>query len=79
MLFGRVGQTLGLQLGQGTDDTETRVARFDYIVDITVFSSLVRVREELVVFGFFFGQESFRVLGFLRAFGMQLMTMCEPP
>ena len=61
MLFGRVGQTLGLQLGQRADDTETRVARFDYIVDITVFSSLVRVREELVVFGFFFGQESFRV------------------
>ena len=34
MFLGRVGQFLGLQLLQGADNAETRVARFYNIIDI---------------------------------------------
>ncbi len=55
-LFG-VGEALRLKGAQGTDDTETGVARFDHIVDVTELGSLVRVGELLVVFIHLFGNE----------------------
>ena len=54
MLLGRVGQFLGLQLLQGTDDAEAGVARFDDIVNVTILGGIVRIRKQLGVLVFFF-------------------------
>ena len=45
-----VGEALRLKGAQGTDDTETGVARLDDIVDVTELGSLVGVGELLGVF-----------------------------
>ena len=45
-----IGQTLRLKRTQGTNDTETSVARLDDIVDVAELGSLVGVGELLGVF-----------------------------
>ena len=47
MFLGRVGQFLGLQLLQGADNAETRVARFDNIIDIAILGCIVRLGKQL--------------------------------
>ena len=43
MLLGRVAQLLGLQLLQGADNAETRITRFDNIVDIAILGCILRI------------------------------------
>ena len=79
MLLGRVGQFLCRQLLQSADDAETRVARFDYIVDIAVFCCVVRVAEEVGVLFFLLCDVGLRVflsLGFfhIKHFGSTRRT-----
>ena len=62
MLLGGQGIAFCCQLSQATADAETRVTRFDDIVDIAILGSLVGVSEELVVLDFFLGDESLHVL-----------------
>ena len=50
MLLSRITQFLSLQLLQSTDNTETCVARFNYIVDVAIFSCIVRIGEQFRVF-----------------------------
>ena len=54
MLFRRIGQFLGLQLLQGADNAETRVARFDNIIDIAILGCIVRIGKQFGIFSFFF-------------------------
>ena len=54
MFLGRVGQFLGLQLLQGADNAETRVARFDNIIDIAILGCIVRIGKQFGLFSFFF-------------------------
>ena len=54
MFLGRVGQFLGLQLLQGADNAETRVARFDTIIDIAILGCIVRIGKQFGIFSFFF-------------------------
>lgn len=54
MFLGRVGQFLGLQLLQGADNAETRVARFDNIIDIAILGCIVRIGKQFGIFSFFF-------------------------
>ena len=61
MLLGGTAFALGGNLFEGAADAETRVARFDHIVDISLGSGLVGVGEQVVVFLFLLGEESFRV------------------
>ena len=66
MLLGRVTQFLSLQLLQCTDDAETGITRFYHIINVTIFSCIIRIGEQLGVFCFFFGQECGGVFLFLR-------------
>ena len=61
MFLGRVGQFLGLQLLQGADNAETRVARFDNIIDIAILGCIVRIGKQFGIFSFFFSQELSRI------------------
>ena len=68
MLLGRTRFAFVSQLSQGAANAETRVARFDNVVDVTIFGSLVGVGKEVVLFFFLFGEEcrcGFLRLGFL--------------
>ena len=56
MFLGRVGQFLGLQLLQGADNAETRVARFYNIIDIAILGSIVRIGKQFGIFSFFFAR-----------------------
>ena len=49
MLLGRVVYLLVVQLVEGTDDAETRVAGLDDIIDVAILGSLVGSSEELGV------------------------------
>ena len=55
MLLSRVSQFFGLQLLQCTDDAETGITRFNHIINVTIFGSIVRIGEQLGLFSFFFG------------------------
>ena len=70
MLLSRITQFLSLQLLQSTDNTETCVARFNHIVDVAIFSCIVRIGEQFRVFCFFLCKELSRVFlifGFVGA------------
>ena len=49
MLLGWILQTLVTEFLQGADDTETGVARFNDIVNVTLVCSIVWVAEEVFV------------------------------
>ena len=74
MLLSRVGQFLGLQLLQGADDAETCITRFDYIVDIAILRSVVRVGKQLGIFCFLFSHEGFRIGSFLGFLGIEYLN-----
>ena len=61
VFLGRIGQLLGLQLLQGTNNEEARVTRLNHIINITIFSCIIRVGKQLGIFGFFFGHKGFRI------------------
>ena len=50
MLLGRIGDTLGGKLLEGTDNAETGVTRLYHIVYITILGCIVGVAEQFVVF-----------------------------
>ena len=52
MFLGGILHSLGGKLLQGADNAEAGVARFDHIVDVAVFGSVVGVAEKFVVFLF---------------------------
>ena len=60
-----VGEALRLKRAQGTDDTETGVARLDHVVDVTELGSLVRVGELLGIFIHLLGNELGTLFGVL--------------
>ena len=66
-----IRQLLGLQLLQGADDAETRVARFDDIVYIAILGCIVGVGKQLGVFGFLLCQELGRIFMFLGFLGIK--------
>ena len=64
MLLGRVSQFLCSQLLERTDDAETSVARLNYIIDVTILGSIVRIAEQVGVFLFLSGNVGFRIFLF---------------
>ena len=71
VFLGRIGQLLGLQLLQGTNDAEARVTRLNHIVNVTIFSCIIRVGKQLGVFSFLFSHKGFRVGSIFRFLGIQ--------
>ena len=69
MFLCRTHFALVLKLSKGTANAETRVARLDHVVDITILGSLVGIREEVVLLLLFLSEEClgigllFRFLG----------------
>ena len=57
-----------LSLLQGADNAETRVARFDNIIDIAILGCIVRIGKQFGIFSFFFSQELSRIF-LLYAYG----------
>ena len=55
VFLGRIGQLLSLQLLQGTNDAEARVTRLNHIINITIFSCIIRISKQFRVFCFFLG------------------------
>ena len=62
MLLSGQSIALGGELGQCTADAETRVARFNHIVDVAILGCLIRIGEELVVLVFLLCDEGLYVL-----------------
>ena len=60
-----IGQTLRLKGAQGTDDTETGVARLNDIVNVAELGSLIRIGEILGLFIHLFGNELGALFGIL--------------
>ena len=62
MFLSRQSVTLSGELSQCSTDAETCIARFDDVVNISVFSSLIRISEELVVLVFLLSDEGLHIL-----------------
>ena len=62
MLLGRVVYLLVVQLVEGTDDAETRVAGLDDIIDVAILSSLIWISELVGVFLLLLSQECLYIL-----------------
>ena len=59
MLLGGDGLALGGNLFEGAADAETRVARFDHIVDVTFGCGLVGIGEEALYSFSFWARKAF--------------------
>ena len=59
VLLCRIGLFFGLQLLQGADDAEAGVTRFYHIINVAILRRIIRVGEQLGVFGFLFRHERF--------------------
>ena len=79
VFLGRIGQLLGLQLLQGTNDAEARVTRLNHIINITIFSCIIRVGKQLGVFSFFFGHKGFGSGASFASFAYSTSTAPAPP
>ena len=71
MFLNRSRLALAGELRQCATNAETRIARLDYVIDIAILSSLIRIREEIVILLFLCCQECFRIFLLLSLFAVE--------
>lgn len=67
MFLGRIRLLLGSEHIEGLDYTETGIAGFDYVIDVTVFRCLVGIGEKVAVLVFFHLDELGGILAFFAS------------
>lgn len=82
MFFRRTAISFACQRSQCPDNAETRVARFNHIVDKSIFGCLVRIGKLFAILSFLFGYKFCFFLGlsiFLSSLNINTsMAPCAP-